>query len=324
MNDLPIFTENREFEFLIQPRTETYMDELAEDIVDHGCIVPIEVWENYIIDGHLRYDICRKWEVPFQIKMLPFRDENEAFSYLCNQQLKRADLTREYQCYLLGRQFRSDMEIATHRYMEEHPEHELNSYGQVSQKYVKKYEVAEKVGVKHNLCSTTIIKYDVYARSLDEIRSIEPDVVLKILSGELRVSHENMIELARLPREDIRGLKQLLAETGINRIGYSQLRHELQWKRIPTGQPCPRTIRQRRKDSEAKIKQMPTHDPNAELSSLGYTVPSWIKIINRSIDLTDFPSTSQAARNNLKIPLVNLARKIEKLLALLEENYNGR
>ena len=324
MNDLPNFTENREFEFLIQPRTESYTDELAEDIVDHGCIVPIEVCENYIIDGHLRYDICRKWEVPFQIKMLPFRNENEAFSYLCSQQLKRADLTREYQRYLLGRQFRADMEIATHRYMEEHPEHELNSYGQVSQKYVKKYEVAEKVGVKHNLCSTTIIKYDVYARSLDEIRSIEPDVVLKILSGELRVSHENMIELARLPREDIRGLKQLLAETGIDRIGYSQLRHELQWKRIPTGQPCPRTIRQRRKDSEAKIKQMPTHDPNAELSSLGYTVPSWIKIINRSIDLTDFPSTSQAARNNLKIPLVNLARKIEKLLALLEENYNGR
>lgn len=68
MNDLPNFTENREFEFLIQPRTESYTDELAEDIVDHGCIVPIEVWENYIIDGHLRYDICRKWEVPFKLK----------------------------------------------------------------------------------------------------------------------------------------------------------------------------------------------------------------------------------------------------------------
>ena len=134
-----------------------------------------------------------------------------------------------------------------------------------------------------------------------------------------------MIELARLPREDIRGLKQLLAETGIDRIGYSQLRHELQWKRIPTGQPCSKTIRQRKKDSEAKIKQMPTHDPNAELSSLGYTVPSWIKIINRSMELTDFPSTSKAARNNLKPPLISLSRKIDKLLALLEEeNYNGK
>jgi len=147
---------------------------------------------------------------------------------------------------------------------------------------------------------------------------------LKILSGELRVSHENMIELARLPREDIRGLKQLLTETGIDRIGYSQLRHELQWKRIPTGQPSSRTVRQRKKDSEAKIKQMPVHDPNAELSSLGYTVPSWIKIINRSIELTDFPSTSKAARSSLKPPLVNLARKIDKLLELLEENYNGK
>ncbi len=324
MIDLPNFSENKEFAFLIQPRPEAYTDELAEDIVDHGCTVPIEVWENYIIDGHLRYEICRKWEVPFQVNTLSFRTENEALSYLCEQQLKRNDLTREYQRYLLGRQFRSDMETAACRYMEEHPEQELNSYGQVSQKYVKKYEVAEKIGVKHNLCSTTIIKYDVYARSLDEIRSLDAEVALKILSGELRVSHENMIELARLPREDIRGLKQLLTETGIDRIGYSQLRHELQWKRIPTGQPSSRTVRQRKKDSEAKIKQMPVHDPNAELSSLGYTVPSWIKIINRSIELTDFPSTSKAARSSLKPPLVNLARKIDKLLELLEENYNGK
>lgn len=325
MIDLPNFLENKEFEFLIQPRSETYTDGLAEDIVDHGCTAPVEVWENYIIDGHLRYEICRKWEVPFQIKTLSFRNENEALSYLCEQQLKRDDLTREYQRYLLGRQFRADMEIATCRYMEEHPEQELNSHGQVSQKYVRKYDVAEKVGAKHNLCSTTIIKYDIYARSLDGIRSLESEVALKILSGELRVSHENMIELARLPREDIRGLKQLLAETGIDRIGYSQLRHELQWKRIPTGQPCSRTIQQRKKNSEAKIKQMPTHDPNAELSSLSYTVPSWIRIINRSIELTDFPSTSKAARSSLKTPLTSLARKIDKLLALLEEeNCNGK
>ena len=120
-----------------------------------------------------------EWEVPFQIETLSFRNENEALSYLCEQQLKRDDLTREYQRYLLGRQFRADMEIATCRYMEEHPEQELNSYGQVSQKYVKKYEVAEKIGIKHNLCSTTIIKYDIYARSIDGIRSFEPEVALK-------------------------------------------------------------------------------------------------------------------------------------------------
>lgn len=321
----PSFSENKEFEFLIQPRPETYTDKLAEDIVDHGCTTSIKVWQNYIIDGHLRYEICKKWEVPFHIKILSFHSENEAISYLCDQQLKRNDLTKEYQRYLLGRQFRADLEIAIRKCMEEYPDQELNSYGQVSQKYVRKYEVAEKVGVKHNLCSTTIIKYDLYARCLDDIRSLESDVALKILRGELRVSHENIIELARLPREDIRGLKRLLAETGIDRIGYSQLRHELQWKRLPTGQPCPQTIRQRKRNSEAKIKQMPAHDPNAELSSLGYTVPSWIRIINRSIELTDFPSTSIVVRNGLKPSLIALSRKIDKLLELLkEEHCNGK
>lgn len=320
MNDLPAFSQNKEFEFLIQPRSETYINELTENIISHGCTMPVEVWENYIIDGHLRYEICKKWEVPLRIKQLSFCSENEVFAYLCSLQLKRNDLTNEYQRYLLGRQFRADLGTASSRYMEEHPEHKLNSYGNVSQKYVKKYDIAAKIGILHNLCSTTIIKYDTYARALDHVRSIEPDVALKILYGELYVSHENMIELARLPKEDIRGLKQLLSEIDINRISYSQLRHELRWRRLPTGQPCTKTVRQRQKNSDAKIKQMPMHDPNAELSSLRFTVPSWIKIINRSIELTDFPSTSESARSALKIELANLMQKVSRLLSLLEDN----
>lgn len=315
----PKLSVDKEFQILIQPRPDGYIDTLSENIVDNGCQSPIEIWDGRIVDGHLRYEICRKWEMPFRIKELSFQYKNEVISYICGLQLKRKDLTYEYQRYLLGRQLLADMEVVTTRHKNAHPDQELNSYGQVSQKYVKKYEVAAKIGDAHNLGSTTIIKYSIYARAVDDIRSVEKEVALKILNGKLRVSHENMIELARLPREDIRGLKRLLAETDIDRIGYSQLRHELQWKRLPTGQPSERTIRQRKKDSEAKIKQMPKHDPNAELSSLGYTIPSWIMIIDRSINLTDFPSTTIEARNNLKPPLARLAGKINQLLLLLEE-----
>lgn len=320
MNDLPIFSENKEFEFLIQPRSENYINELTKNIIDNGCTMPIEIWADFIVDGHLRYEICRKWEIPFHIKKLSFCNKNEALSYLCSLQLKRDDLTREYQRYLLGRQFRADREIASSKYRKEHPE-----YRDVPQKYVKKHDIAARIGITHHLCSITIIKYDIYAHALDAIHSVEPEVALKILHGKLHVSHENIIELARLPKEDIRRLKQLISETNIDQIGYSQLRHELQWKRLPKGQPCTKTLRQRKKNSEAKIKQIPKHDPNAELSSLGYTVPSWIRMINRSIELTDFPSTSKTARNNLKIPLINLTHKISKLLSLLEEdNQNDR
>ena len=57
MNDMPMpeLVKDPEFTDLIQPRDTQYMEELEEDIFDHGCTDPVCVWNNIIIDGHLRY-----------------------------------------------------------------------------------------------------------------------------------------------------------------------------------------------------------------------------------------------------------------------------
>ncbi len=321
MNNPPIqsYSVNEDFKILIQPKSDDYFDKLEETIFDNGCHAPIEVWKNYIVDGHKRYDICKNWEIPFQIKKLDLQAENEIISYLCDQQLKRDDLTDEYRRYLFGRQFRANMETASAKFMKENPEQALNAYGQVSQKYVKKYKIAGDISKAYGLHYITIIKYSVYSRALDDIRTIEPDIANKILMGKLRVSHDNTIEIARLPKEEILALKQLLNESGIKHIVYSQLRHDLQRKRFPTEKPCKRIVRQRKKNSEAKIKQIPAIDPNAELSSLQLTIPSWNEIINRSIELTDFSATSEPIRKKLIVQLAELSQKTGNLIIKLEE-----
>ena len=106
----------------------------------------------------------------------------------------------------------------------------------------------------------------------------------------------------------------------IDRIGYSQLRHELRWQRLPTGKLDSRRIKREKESAEAGIKQMPATDPDAELESLKFTIPSWSKTISRTMELTDFPSTSVNARREVKMQLLNLTRKITRLLSQLEED----
>ena len=65
---------------------------------------------------------------------------------------------------------------------------------------------------------------------------------------------------------------------------------------------------------------MPVTDPDAELESLKFTIPSWSKTISRTMELTNFPSTSKDARCEVKMQLLNLTRKITKLLSRLEED----
>ncbi|MBU5679604.1 hypothetical protein [Blautia sp. MSJ-9] len=323
-SQIPDFETDNEFLQLIQPRDEKYMEDLEEDIFDHGCHDAVCIWENTLIDGHLRYSICKKWDIHFNIHRLIFQNRDEAETYICTEQLKRNDLTSEYKKYLIGRLFRADMNVASSDFLRKHPEKQPNADGQISQKYVQKTEIATNIGIEYNFGFSTVIKYDVYARALDDIRAKGPEITKKILNGSLRVSHENVIELSRLPIEDINGLKRLLDSGSIDRIGYSQLRHELKWQRLPTGKSNYRRRRRERENAKAGIKQMPVTDPDAELASLKFTIPSWSKTISRTVELTNFPSTSASARQEVKTQLVNLTRKINRLLKQLEEDPNDR
>ena len=167
----PEFETDNGFLELIQPRDEKYMEELEEDIFDHGCRDAVCVWGNTLIDGHLRYSICKKWDIRFNIRRLIFQSRDEAEAYLCAEQLKRTDLTSEYKKYLIGRLFRADMNAASAAFLREHPEKQPNADGQISQKYVQKTEIATIIGKEYNFGFSTVTKYDVYARALDEIRA---------------------------------------------------------------------------------------------------------------------------------------------------------
>lgn len=319
-HSLPQFVSDNGFMELIPSRTDEYLDKLEESIFDLGCEEAILVWNNTIIDGHIRYSICHKWEIPFHVKKMHFNSRDEAISFICHEQLKRDDITGEYKKYLIGRLFYADMNTACATYKKEHPEAKETPNGRISQKYVKKTDVATVIGKQYNFGFSTVTKYYIYAQAIDEIKRKSPEIANKILYGTLRVSHENIIELSRLPIEDIHGLKRLLANNSIDRIGYSQLRHELQWQRLPTGKPDSRRKKRERQSAEAGIKQIPVTDPDAELASLKFTIPSWSKTISRTMEITDFPSTTHEARHEVRMQLLNLSKKINKLLLQLKED----
>lgn len=317
---LPQFVSDNDFMELIPSRTDEYLDKLEESIFDIGCKEALLVWNNTIIDGHIRYSLCHKWDIPFHVKRLHFSSRDEAISFICHEQLKRTDITGEYRKYLIGKLFCADMNTACATYKKEHPEAAETSNGRISQKYVKKTDVATVIGKQYNFGFSTVTKYHIYAQAIDEIKRKSPEIANKILYGTLRVSHENIIELARLPIEDIHGLKRLLANNSIDRIGYSQLRHELQWQRLPTGKPDSRRRKRERQSAEAGIKQIPVTDPDAELASLKFTIPSWSKTISRTMEITDFPSTTREARHEVRMQLLNLNKKINRLLLQLKED----
>ena len=115
-------------------------------------------------------------------------------------------------------------------------------------------------------------------------------------------------------------LNQNLSEEHIERIGYSEMRHELLWKKLPTPPPIPKQIPPQ---TDIPIKQLPKYDPDSEISGLTLTIPSWISSINRTCSNADFRYISEDAKDKLALQLAEMKGTIDTMLNAIKEDCNG-
>ena len=85
-------TVDPEFRDLIPPLKEEELKLLEASIVADGCESPLIVWNGVIVDGHNRYAICRKHEIPFAIQEKDFSSRDDAMLWMLRNQLGRRNL----------------------------------------------------------------------------------------------------------------------------------------------------------------------------------------------------------------------------------------
>ena len=81
---------------IIPPPSPEELKVLEESIRTNGCETPLVVWRGTIIDGHNRYDICRKYGIPFAVEKKDFATRDEAVLWMVRNQLGRRNLN-DYQ-----------------------------------------------------------------------------------------------------------------------------------------------------------------------------------------------------------------------------------
>ena len=85
-------TVDPEFRDLIPPLNEEELKLLEASLVADGCESPLIVWNGVIVDGHNRYAICRKHEIPFSIQEKNFSSRDDAMLWMLRNQLGRRNL----------------------------------------------------------------------------------------------------------------------------------------------------------------------------------------------------------------------------------------
>ncbi len=85
---------NKEFQDLIPPLSAEELVGLEQSILSDGCREPLIVWNNMIIDGHHRYTICYKHNIPFETRQIKGLDsELDVKLWMINNQFSRRNLS---------------------------------------------------------------------------------------------------------------------------------------------------------------------------------------------------------------------------------------
>lgn len=83
---------DNEFKNLIPPLTPDEFAGLKKSIMLEGCRDPLVLWGDILIDGHNRYDICTRKNIPFQTVQREFADRNAVIEWIILNQFGRRNL----------------------------------------------------------------------------------------------------------------------------------------------------------------------------------------------------------------------------------------
>jgi transcriptional regulator with XRE-family HTH domain len=90
MKELTILEELKN---LLPPLSDAEYTGLEESILKDGCLSPLVVWNDILVDGHHRYEICTKHQIPFAIKSVVLENLDEAKIWIWQHQENRRNLT---------------------------------------------------------------------------------------------------------------------------------------------------------------------------------------------------------------------------------------
>jgi len=161
---------NQQLKNLIPPLTAEEYNNLEESIKQDGCRDALILWQDTLIDGHNRYEICTRYGVEFKTIQKEFEDIEQVKDWMDFNQLSRRNLTPDQRQIMIGR-----------RYNREKKSHggDRKSIGQIG----TLIPTATKLADEYKIGERTVKRYATTATEFEKLQVEKPELAKEIWSG---------------------------------------------------------------------------------------------------------------------------------------------
>jgi len=182
---------DQEFKSLIPLLQLDEYNLLEESIKNEGCRDPLLVWQDVLIDGHNRYDICMANKISFGTKELRFKDKNEVKIWIIKNQFGRRNLSN-YDRSLLALQLEDLFKSKA--------KENLSLAGQGLQ-------ISAKVNTREELAQTANVSHDTISRVQTIEQKATPEVKEKLRKQKISINKAYSDIIREEKRNEIRNCK---------------------------------------------------------------------------------------------------------------------
>ena len=207
---------SRELEGLITPLSEEEFAVLESSLLSQGCIDPLTVWQNngktILVDGHHRFKICKKNQIPYEIRNMSFGDKDEAKEWMINNQLGRRNLNPLQLSYFRGMKYLSSKK-------------DMGGYVSVLSKGHINQTTAESLANKFKASPSTIKRDAQFAIGLSGIGRSNTQLKKEVLIGKAKIKKSDIIMLSLAKKDfsvsnevDIKDLAAHIRQSQLNEV----------------------------------------------------------------------------------------------------------
>ena len=228
-----------ELKNLIPALAKDELEQLENNILQHGCQTPIQLWQAskqligleadnpddiayILIDGHNRHSICKRHNLNFEVYMLSFPSLKEAKDYMINLQLGRRNLSLSQISYFRGLRYNNEKTDKSENLKQFHSKGQNDPSSETAlndtsdgtllskgQNVPSEISTAERLSKEYNVSPKTIKRDAEFAKGLEKL---DVDFRNNILSGKAKIDKGLIQKVAKIQVVDspIEGVEQLM------------------------------------------------------------------------------------------------------------------
>ena len=188
------------FKSLLPPLSDQEYKGLEASILKNGCIEPLTVWGEILIDGHNRYAICTEHNFEFQTKAIEFEDRDAAEDWIDNHQLSRRNLTPGQYKGIMGRMYNRRKKAIGR------PEKQCGQNDHINSTAAA---TADAIAEEHGVSEVTVRRSGKLMESIGKLKDIQPDLEDCLYEGTAP-AHSKIVAAAKVVDEDPEAAKKIL------------------------------------------------------------------------------------------------------------------